>query len=232
MYLFGSWLVESLWLYYILLWVPSWACVMLLPWFHPHNVYVICAHFAWWCVSKATSCELWRDYYNSQSADFGASQVVSEPRFCRYPRVRSACRITLPMVVVQSCVKTSLLKMRWIVLSRSAFYSLPMCFSPLTFANFESSLLPTSLSIRFPRGWTISCLYPNRFVLREFIIISMCKSPLLVVSERNLLLVVSTSSTRWRFDSLANSSPYSSVDLGARSLVGGVDCTGPEKPPF
>jgi hypothetical protein len=41
------------------------------------------AYFAWWCVSKATSCELWRDCCNSQGANFGASQVVSEPRFCR-----------------------------------------------------------------------------------------------------------------------------------------------------
>jgi hypothetical protein len=103
------------------------------------------ACFAWWCVSKARSCELWRECYNSQDADFGASQVVSEPRFCRYPRVRSACRITLPTDVVVSSVKTILLKMSWIDLNRSAFYSLPMCFSPLTFATFESSLLPSSI---------------------------------------------------------------------------------------
>jgi hypothetical protein len=127
---------------------------------------------------------------------FGASQVVSEPRFCRYPRVRFAYRITLLMVVVESSVKTISLKMRWIALSRSAFYSLPMCFSPLTFASFESSLLPSSSSFRFPRGWTISCLYPNRSVLRKFIVVNASKNPLLVVSTRNLLLVVSTSSTR------------------------------------
>jgi hypothetical protein len=88
----------------------------------------------------------------------GRHKLVSEPRFCRYPRVRSACRITLPMIVVESSVKTILLKMSWIVLSRSVFYSLPMCFSPLTFASFELSLLPTSLSFRILRGWTISCL--------------------------------------------------------------------------
>jgi hypothetical protein len=98
-------------------------------------------------ISKATSCELWRDCCNSQGADFGASQVVSEPRFCRYPRVRSAYRITLPMVVIESSVKTILLKMRWIVLSSSMFYSLPLCCSPLNFAIFESSLLPTSPSL-------------------------------------------------------------------------------------
>jgi hypothetical protein len=34
-------------------------------------------HYAWWCVSKATSCELWRDCYNSQGAGFGASQVLT-----------------------------------------------------------------------------------------------------------------------------------------------------------
>jgi hypothetical protein len=39
-----------------------------------------------------------------------------------------------------------------------------MCFSPLTFASFVFSLLSTSLSFRFLHGWTISCLYPNRFV--------------------------------------------------------------------
>jgi hypothetical protein len=157
-------------------------------------VYVVCAHFAWWCVSKATSCELWYVCYNSQGADFGASQVVSEPRFCRYPRVHSACRITLPMVVVVSSVKTILLKLRWIDLSRSAFYSLTMCFSPLTFASFESSLSPLS-SFRILRGWTISCLQPNRSALRKFIIVNASKNPLLVVSRRKLLLVVSTSST-------------------------------------
>jgi hypothetical protein len=152
------------------------------------------AYFAWWCVSKATSCELWRECYNSQGANFGASQLVSEPRFYRYPWVSSACRLTLPMVVVVSSVKTNLLKMRWIVLSRSAFYSLPLCFSPLTFMSFESSLLPTSLSFRFPRGWMISCLQPNRSALWKFIIVNANKNPLLVVSRRNLLLVVSTRS--------------------------------------
>jgi hypothetical protein len=40
----------------------------------------------------------------------GRHKLVSEPRFCRYPRVRSACRITLPMVVVESSVKSILLK--------------------------------------------------------------------------------------------------------------------------
>jgi hypothetical protein len=75
----------------------------------------------------------------------GRHKLVSEPKFCRYPRVRSVCRITLPMYVVESSVKTILLKMSWIDLSRSAFYSLPMCFSPLTFASFESSLLPSSV---------------------------------------------------------------------------------------
>jgi hypothetical protein len=164
MYLY-SWLVGVFAVVlYIILWVPSWTCVMLLPWFHPHRVHVVCARGACWCVSKATSCELWHDCYDSQGTDFGASQVVSEPRFCRYPRVRSACRLTLPMDVVVSSVKTILLKMRWIALSRSAFYSLPMCFSSLTFASCQSSLLPSS-SFRSLRGWTISCLQPNRSAL-------------------------------------------------------------------
>jgi hypothetical protein len=87
---------------------------------------------------------------------FGASQVVSEPRFCRYPRVRSACRLTLPTVVVVSSVKTILVKMRWIALSRSEFYSLPICFSPLTFASFESSLLPSSVLGSYMGGWSLA----------------------------------------------------------------------------
>jgi hypothetical protein len=133
-------------------------------------------------VSKATSCELWRDCYNSQGVDFGASQVVSEPKFCRYPRVRSACRITLPMVVVVSSVKTILIKIRWIDVSRSTFYSLPLCFSPLTFASFESSLLPHSSSLGSHVGWMISCLYPNRSILQKFIIVNVSKNLLMVVS--------------------------------------------------
>jgi hypothetical protein len=128
--------------YYIFfLWVPSWTCIMLLPWFHPPNVYVATCTFRLVGVSKATSCELCRDCYNSQGADFGPSQVVSEPRFCRYPWVCSACRITLPMVVVESSVKNYFARKKgWIVLIRSVFYSLSLCFSPLTFASFESSL--------------------------------------------------------------------------------------------
>jgi hypothetical protein len=51
------------------------------------------------------------------------------------------------MVVVESSVKTILLKMRWIVLISSAFYSLPMCFFLLTFASFETSLLPASSTL-------------------------------------------------------------------------------------
>jgi hypothetical protein len=191
------------------------------------------AYFAWWCVSKATSCELWRDCYNSQGADFGASQVVSEPRFCRYPRVRSACRITLPMVVVESSVKTILQKMRWIVLISSAFYSLAMCFSTLTFANFESSLLPTSLSLGFCMG--------GRSL--AFILIGpFFESPSSSMWARILCWWCWEGTFCWwcrqhlhgarRFDSLTNSFPYMSVDLGARSLVGGVDCNGPEKSPF
>jgi hypothetical protein len=85
---------------------------------------------------------LWLDRYNLQGAGFGASQVVSEPRFCRYPRVQSACRLTLPTDVVESSVKTILLKIRWIVLSRSAFYSLP-------------SMLFSSYLYEF---WVLSCL--------------------------------------------------------------------------
>jgi hypothetical protein len=78
---------------------------------------------------------------------FGVLQVVSEPRFCRYPRVQSACRITLPTDVVESSVKTSLLKMRWIVLNRSIFFSLPTLLLSSYLCEFEFSFLPTSLSL-------------------------------------------------------------------------------------
>jgi hypothetical protein len=150
--------------------------------------------------SKATSCELWRDCYNSQGADFGASQVVSEPRFCRYPRVRSAGRITLPMVVVESSVKTILLKLRWIVLSTSVFYALPLCLSPLTFRVFSRlSYLVQVLGFRV--GGRSLAFYPNRYDLwkdldEKHIDVNVSKHSLLVVSIRNLLLVVSTASTR------------------------------------
>jgi hypothetical protein len=131
--------VESLWLLYILCGFHR----ELMQCCYLDSTHIMCklrhAYFAWWCVSKATSCELWRDCCNSQGANFGVSQVVSEPRFYRYPQVRSACRITLPTDVVESSVKTILVKMRWIVLSSSAFYS-PLCFSSLTFASFESCL--------------------------------------------------------------------------------------------
>jgi hypothetical protein len=33
------------------------------------------AYYAWWCVSKATSCRLWHDRYNLQGVGFGASHV-------------------------------------------------------------------------------------------------------------------------------------------------------------
>jgi hypothetical protein len=74
-WILDSWSLRGCILY--LLWVPSWTCVMLLPWFHPHNVYVVTCTFCLVGVSKATSCELWRDCYNSQGADFGASHLVS-----------------------------------------------------------------------------------------------------------------------------------------------------------
>jgi hypothetical protein len=99
-----------------------------------------CAYFAWWAFPKRHRANCGVIAIIHKVPILGHHKLVSEPRFCRYPRVRSACRITLPMVVVQSSVKTTLLKMRWIALSRSTFYSLPLCFSSLTFASFKSSL--------------------------------------------------------------------------------------------
>jgi hypothetical protein len=116
-----------------------------------------CAHYAWWAFPERHRACCGVIVTIRKVPVLGCYKLVSEPRFCRYPRVQSAYRITLPMDVVESSVKTILLKMRWIDLSRSAFYSLPMCCSPLTFVSFDSSLLPTSRSLRFQRGWTISC---------------------------------------------------------------------------
>jgi hypothetical protein len=80
--------------------------------------------------------------------------------------------------------------MSWIDLSSSVFFSLPSMLSPLTFASFESSLLPTFLSLGSYVGWMISCLYPIRPVLQKFIAVNVSKN-FLLVSRRNLLLVVS-----------------------------------------
>jgi hypothetical protein len=169
-----------------------------------------CAHFAWWAFSKRHRANCGMMAIIRKVPILGASQVVSEPRFCWYPRVRSACRITLPTVVVVSSVKTILLKMSWIDLSSSAFYSLPLCFSPLTFASFESSLLPTSSlgSCVGGRSLTFNLIGPHfgssssstwaRILCwwcREETSCWWCRG-------ENLLLVVSTRSTRLNEDSI------------------------------
>jgi hypothetical protein len=67
--------MESSWLLYFLLWVPSLTCITVATQFHPH-----CMH-APMCMrhlvvrSKVTSCRLWLDRYNMQGAGFGALQV-------------------------------------------------------------------------------------------------------------------------------------------------------------
>src|SRR6266567_131189 len=48
--------------------------------FHTHRVHVSICTRRLVGVSKATSCVLRRERRNSQGGDFGASQVVSEPR--------------------------------------------------------------------------------------------------------------------------------------------------------
>jgi hypothetical protein len=116
-------------------------------------------------------------------------------RFCRYPWVQSAYRITLPTDVIVFSVKTILLKMRWIDLSSSVFFSLPSMILCSYLCEFCVLSLAFFFEFRFLRGWTISCLYPNNSVLRKVIVI-VSNHPLLVVSRRNLLLVVSRGSTR------------------------------------
>jgi hypothetical protein len=50
------------------------------------------ARGAWWCVSKATSCRLWRKRYNLQGDGFGVSQLKIVKRgmrlFCPCKMVR------------------------------------------------------------------------------------------------------------------------------------------------
>jgi hypothetical protein len=131
---------------------------------------------------------------------FWALQVVLEPRFCRYPRVQSTCRITLPTYVVESTVKTIFLKMRWIDLSRSVFFSLPMCFSPLTFVSFVFSLA-YFFEFRFLCG--LDDLFPFNLIGLIFGGISTEdhrrseQASLVGGVENDFLLVVSRSST-WR----------------------------------
>jgi hypothetical protein len=71
----------------------------------------------------------------------------------------------LPTDVVEFSVKTILLKMRWIDLSSSAFYSLPSMLSLLTFTSFEPALLPSSSSLGSHVGGRFLAFYPNRFDL-------------------------------------------------------------------
>ena len=85
----------------------------------------------------------------------GRHKVVSELWFIDTPLVRSACRITLPTDVVVSSVKNYFLKIRWIDLSSSAFFSLPIFFLILP-CEFWSSLLSEFFRvIGFHVGWTI-----------------------------------------------------------------------------
>jgi hypothetical protein len=44
-------------------------------WFHSHNVYVLACILCLVGVSKATSCGLWRERYDPQGGNFGASQI-------------------------------------------------------------------------------------------------------------------------------------------------------------
>jgi hypothetical protein len=143
------------------------------------------ARGAWWCVSKATPCRLWWKCYHPQGADFGALQVVSEPWFCRYPRVQSACRLILPTDELSLVSKLFLLKMRWIVLSSSAFFSLPSLLLCSYLCEFCVLFLAYLFEFGFLRGWTISCLCPNRSDHREFIIVIVSNHPLLVVSRKS-----------------------------------------------
>ena len=72
--------------------------------------------------------------------------------------VRSACRITLPTVVVESSVKNDFLKLRWIVLISSAFSPYLYAFS--SYLSDVLSLLSYLClpSLRVPRGLDDLCL--------------------------------------------------------------------------
>jgi hypothetical protein len=83
-----SWLVESSWLLYILLWVPSWTCVTVATRFHPHNMYVSMCTLCLVGISKATSCRLWRVRYHLQGANFGASHSFDSPKIKSFGGLR------------------------------------------------------------------------------------------------------------------------------------------------
>jgi hypothetical protein len=74
---------------------------------------------------------------------------------------------------------------------------------------------------------------PNRFVQWKIIVI-VSKSPLLVVSRRKPLVSGVAEFNMKHEDPIVSPtlSPYTSVDLGARSLVSGVDCNDPENYPY
>jgi hypothetical protein len=76
--------------------------------------------------------------------------------------------------------------------------------------------------------------YPNRVVLREVIDVNMSHHPLLVVSRRRPLVSGVAEFNMAQKDLIVypTSLPRLNVDLGARSLVSGVDCNDPEKSPI
>jgi hypothetical protein len=73
LYTWIIWLVESSWLLYSFVGSIMNLCNCC----YLDSTRIACmlrrARGAWWCVSKATSCRLWRDRYNLQGAGFGAS---------------------------------------------------------------------------------------------------------------------------------------------------------------
>ena len=76
-----------IYIFQFLLWILSWTVVMLSQ-FHPHNAHVSACTLCLVGVLRSLLCGLWRERLNLHSIDFGASQVVSEPRF-RNPYVFS-----------------------------------------------------------------------------------------------------------------------------------------------
>jgi hypothetical protein len=115
--------------------------------------------------------------------------------------------------------------------------------SPLTLASFESSLFPSSLSLGSYVGGRFLAFYPNRFVSseglhrqceEEFLVGGVEKKPLVSGVEKNRSTLRLGNVNIKREDSIVSPtlSPYTSVDLGARSLVSGVDCNDPEKSPL
>jgi hypothetical protein len=152
---------------YILLWVPSWTCVTIATWFHLHHMHATTCtrRFVVRFQSNIVRIVAW--LLRSRRYWFWGVTSGIRARFCRYPPVQSACRITLPTDVVEFSVKPILLKMHWIDLSRSSFFSLPSMLSLLLSLRLLSPLSYLLWVLGSYVGGRSLAFYPNRSISLE-----------------------------------------------------------------